>query len=269
MKANYVWASHVLRVLNSGNFVKPRGRATRELLQQTVLVDMRRPVVDEPLRGLNMRFMAAEAYWILSGSDLVADISPYLPRLADYSDDGKTFFGAYGPKIVGQLGYVVRKLKEDPDTRQATLTIWRENPPPTKDLPCTVAISFMIRNSFLHCHVYMRSSDVWLGLPYDIFNFSMLAHLVCCRLNEGSTSIREPGLLHLTAASSHLYEEHWKLAENLHNVSVQSVLHKFVSPTPDVLFMSESNLMTRLALLREAGPGSHLRWWEVEDATHV
>lgn len=210
--ASEVWRQTLGLIVRDGKPVSPRGIPTLEVLHNTVKVNMSRPIVLCPLRKLSYRFMAAEALWILNGDDTVVGIAPYNPNISAFSDDGLTFFGAYGPKIVSQFDYIVRKLYEDPDTRQAVLTIWRENPRPTKDVPCTVAIAFSIREARLHCHVFMRSSDAWLGLPYDIFNFSMLALKVACAYNDIVASTAgtdsgplELGLLHLTMASSHLY----------------------------------------------------------------
>jgi len=214
---------------------------------------MRRPVLRIPDRRLSYNFMAAEAFWILSGDNTVAGIAPYNENIAKFSDDGLTFFGAYGPRINAQLDYVTRKLLEDPDTRQAGLTIWRETPPMTKDTPCTVAIWFQLRDNRLQLHVFMRSSDLWLGLPYDVFNFSMLGHLVSARLRV------QPGLLYLTAASSHLYATNYTAAREC----LDSCSNTRMQPrTPTELHLDESALMVRLDRLRAAHRGSPLRWWE-------
>jgi thymidylate synthase len=204
--------------------------------------------------------MAAEAYWILSGDDRVETIAPYSARIKDFSDDGVRFFGAYGPKIVAQLPYVVEKLLTDPRSRQAGLTIWRESPPETKDVPCTVAVFFAIRNGKLNAHVFMRSSDVWLGVPYDVFNFSMLSHLVCGLLNEQFDLGDQvsPGKLYLTAASSHLYAENWEDAKFCTTSQI------FNQPETDVLLWNDPyHLMEVLRKLRDAKSGDPLRWWEL------
>lgn len=262
---NHEWARTLRLILDEGVLVSPRGKNTYEIPQHTVTVPMRYPVLTIPGRKLSYKFMAAEAFWILSGDNTVAGIAPWNKNIADFSDDGKTFFGAYGPKIQDQINYVVRKLHEDPDTRQAGLTIWRENPPQTKDVPCTVAIFASIRRGRLNLSVYMRSSDVWLGLPYDTFTFSMLAHLICCRLNErpDNNGTVFPGTLYLTAASSHLYEDQWAQAEEL----AQTQVVTFPNQTPEAAFMEEEALMWRLKCLREAGPESALRWWNNQNET--
>ena len=256
---DYAWQKALSAVILTGLKVAPRGKPTLELMQQTVTIDMRRPVLLTPARKLNYKFMAAEAYWILSGSDSVSDIAPWNKNISAFSDDGVTFFGAYGPKILSQLDYVVNRLRVDPDSRQAGLTIWRENPPATKDVPCTVAIFANIRDGQLNLSVYMRSSDLWLGLPYDIFNFSMLAHLICANLPgqlEGVTI--SPGNLYVTAFSSHLYKENMLAASEC----LKALTIPDQSPTPDFMHQSMDDLLVRLAKLRDSSPGDANRWWE-------
>lgn len=253
-----VWQDLLFDILENGTTVEPRGQKTSELLQRTIMVDTRRPVLTVPERGISYPFMAAEAYWIMSGDYRVETIEPYCPRIKKFSDDGETFFGAYGPKIVGQLQYVFHKLLEDRDTRQAGLTIWRENPPATKDMPCTVAVFFGIRENRLNAHVFMRSSDAWLGIPYDVFNFSMLTHLVCTALNGNGINYGiEPGMLYLTAASSHLYERNWDGAEACIDAPVSGQ-----PKTPDVLWQDPVGFSDWMLKLKDSKPGDDLRWWE-------
>lgn len=263
--ASAVWIKLLSDIMLMGNTVSPRGQLTKEILQHTIALNMREPVVKVPLRKLSYQFMAAEAFWILSGDDKVETIEPYNKNIAQFSDDGKTFFGAYGPKIVSQLAYIVEKLRGDKDSRQAGLTIWRENPPETKDVPCTVAIWFNIRNDLLNCHVFMRSSDAWLGIPYDVFNFSMLGHMVCALYNTNNDPYREvfpvicPGTLYLTAASSHIYDRN---AVDVANILASPIEVYSESPTPETLYLGKWSLLQWLKELRDSKPGDKRRWWE-------
>lgn len=259
---NTQWLSQLSKVLCATSMSAPRGRKTYECLQSTVTYDMRRSVLIEPARKLSYKYMTAEAYWILKGDNTVEGIAPFNPHIEKFSDDGKIFFGAYGPPILAQLPYVVDKLHSDRDSRQAGLTIWRQCPPPTKDVPCTVAMFFMIRDHKLFMSVYMRSSDVWLGLPYDAFAFSMVGHMVCAKYNqdanlESRTSI-SPGSVMITAASSHLYDDNFNAAFNVMNNT-----ENCISPeSPSSLYASPSGLLHMLDILRHSKPGDIYRWWE-------
>ncbi len=244
----------------------PRGRKTLEIPQRTITVKMRQPVLMVASRKLNYKFMGAEAHWILDGSNKVEDIAPFNPNIAKFSDDGEVFFGAYGPKIADQIDYVVGSLLKDRDSRQAGINIWRENPPPTKDVPCTVSMFFNIRNTpnspyRLNMHVFMRSSDIWLGIPYDVFNFSMVAHKVCAIYNTDrrADTVIEPGVLFLTAASSHLYADNVNEAIACVNIGAPEDGHRL---SPDELYLSDEMLMKNLKELRTSKPGHEARWWE-------
>lgn len=262
MTMNEAWISTLFFILRDGAQVSPRGQLTYEILQHNMEVDMRRPVLTIPQRKLSYKFMAAEAYWIMTGDYRVATIKPYNKYITQFSDDGVVFYGAYGPKVMGQMSYVVNKLLEDKDTRQAGLTIWRENPQKSKDIPCTVAMFFNIRDSKLNCHVFMRSSDIWLGVPYDVFNFSMISHLVCARYNEtqGDTEL-SPGALYLTAASRHLYD--WDKTATIELTSADVLEPYGCNPTPDLMYCDSEFLMGVLKEVRASKPGDAIRWWEV------
>lgn len=239
-----------------GEEVSPRGMKVRELRQRTVEVDMRYPVLTLPDRKLNYRFMAAEAEWIISGRDDLASLTKYNPNMTQFSDNGVTLAGAYGPRIAGQLDFVVEKLLNDRDTRQATLTIWTPSPEESKDVPCTVAMSFMIREGLLNCHVYMRSSDIWLGLPYDVFSFSCVARYVAAFHNKFRVGVPvNVGTLYLTAASSHLYEKDLDRDVEL--------IERAVPPMPDFGVYTHPDLLPMaLRQLAETSKGDPMRWWE-------
>ena len=99
------------------------------------------------------------------------------------------------------MRYVVETLLSDNGTRQAVMTIWERSPRESKDIPCTVSLQFLIRYDKLHCIANMRSSDCYLGLPYDVFSFSMIATYV--RLLTGLRL--EMGALHIFHGSLHIY----------------------------------------------------------------
>lgn len=213
--ANAVWLTLLWRLLGFGRPAAPRKRDTHELLACKTTIDMTRPVVTAPGRRLGYRFMPAEAAWILSGDNRVATIAPFSKQIATFSDDGERFFGAYGPRIVDQIGYVLKTLRRDPSSRQAVMTIWREQPGDTRDVPCTVAIQWLIRDAALNAVATMRSSDAWLGWPYDVFNFSMLSAYLARHLQLTGLPDLRLGQLSLVAGSQHLYAVNHAAAETI------------------------------------------------------
>jgi len=214
--ADSAWLKELTGTLKDGKACEPRGIACLERIGALSIVNMNRPVISIATRKLNYRFMAAEAYWILSGDSSTAGIRPYCKNILEFSDDGYHFAGAYGPKVMEQMRYAVRCLLRDRDTRQAVISIWRENPPYSKDIPCTLTMQFLWRSNSLHALVNMRSNDLWLGWPYDVFNFSMITYYICLRLKQ-QERIVFPGMLYLYAGSSHLYKRNEDQAINICN----------------------------------------------------
>jgi len=264
--ATTAWRERLWSILQHGKDISPRGMRTKELLGEHDVINMQYPVVQNVTRKLSYHFMAAEAFWILSGDNRLSELERYAPQMRRYSDDGLTLTGAYGPHIKAQLEYVVNILRTDPDTRQAALTIWQPNPGPSADIPCTVSMIFQLRRHqtfkdtyLLHNHVTMRSSDAWLGFPYDVFSFSMVAYLICNMLNERwSAGSVEPGSLFLTMASSHLYESTWEQAY----MCLQEPIGKAglrVAPASLWWHGGSDALLTYLAAMRD---DASLRWWE-------
>jgi thymidylate synthase len=209
--ATTAWRGLLNGLLTYGDEVNPRDMPTRELLGVTTKVDMRWPIVAVAQRKLGLRFMAAEAAWILSGDNRVETIRPYSKEIERFSDDGVWFAGAYGPPLRDQLGYLVSTLARDPLSRQAVATIWRPRPGSSKDVPCTVSAQLLLRPGTgetlrVHVIVNMRSSDAWLGWPYDVFNFTCLGYYVAAHLMRRTSLNIYPGTLTLNAGSQHLYE---------------------------------------------------------------
>ena len=203
------WLTTLKKVMRDGAQSSPRGMMIRELLAHTSVADMRHPLIGIKDRRLFTRFAFREAAWILLGRDDLSYLGEVSPKYRDYSDDGVSLAGAYGPRILPQIPYVVRALLQDRDSRRAALSIWTPSPAKSKDIPCTVSMQWLIRDNRLHCIANMRSSDTWLGWPYDVFSFSCVSAYVALSLIEASQDYwtLQLGDLHLFAGSQHVYLE--------------------------------------------------------------
>ncbi|TDD40286.1 thymidylate synthase [Saccharopolyspora elongata] len=204
-----------------GSAVAPRGLATTELLGTHLhLTRPRYRFVDEaPARVINAAFAAAEAVWILSGSD-EPWIFDFNKRLRRFTDHGR-LQGAYGPRLRNwqgrdQLDTVRRVLEDDDQSRQAVIQLF--NPARDfsghRDVPCTLGYRFYIRSGRLVMFTTMRSQDTWLGFPYDIFTTTLLQELLAGWLGVGL------GEYHHLVDSLHLYDDHLALAETLDTLPV-------------------------------------------------
>lgn len=167
-----------------GSVVAPRGMKTYERLGVSLtLTDPSANIVTWPSRRLGYHFMVAEFLWILLGRDDLAFIERYNARYREFSDDGVRLKGAYGPRIRPQLTWLIRLLAEDPHTRQGVISIWTPTPGPSRDVPCTIALQFLRRDEGLCLITTMRSNDLFLGLPYDVYTFTRLQAYVAAALD--------------------------------------------------------------------------------------
>lgn len=208
-ETNSVWQNLILKTYSEHEFESnPRGMRVLEVLNGSYTVPMP-AYISLIKRNINKKFMFAEAAWIISGSNRLSDLTKTMKMYANFSDDGVFLRGAYGPKVVDQLPYIVDTLVNDNDSRQAVMTIWRERPAPSKDIPCTVAAQFFIRDKKLYAIFTMRSNDAILGVTYDVFSFSMIAKSVQLLLRARGV-LCELGTLTVNAGSLHIYEQHFK-----------------------------------------------------------
>jgi len=211
---NKDWIYQLNEIMKYGEESAPRGMPIKEIIGNRVSINMNAPIVTLPKRKMNYKFAIAEAHWICSGSNKLSDITEVLPNYADYSSDGYTLSGAYGPKFVDQLGWVVNTLIKDPDSRQAVVSLWRERPGPDPDIACTLSQQYFIRNGQLNVVATMRSNDMFWGFCYDIFTFTMMAKMVQTCLAMRGINV-DLGRMTLNQGSAHIYERHWDLANEI------------------------------------------------------
>jgi thymidylate synthase len=215
----------VKHVLEHGKEVAPRGMKTLEIEDAIIRIDnVFNTLPLEVGRGTVPGIGAVEACQLLAGvtiPDLVISVGP---QFANYAEDNGLFHGAYGPRTAGQYDMIIDRLMQDPDTRQAVVTIW--NPQldlqeRKRDYPCTILHQFRIRNNKLNMSVYMRSNDVWLGAAYDFFQFTRV------QIAMASVLGIEPGTYNHHVGSLHIYEQHYasadKLAHALHSPTIPAI----------------------------------------------
>ncbi|MGH3568269.1 MAG: thymidylate synthase [Pseudonocardia sp.] len=222
--ANELYSLTCRAVLDRGRRSLPRGLGTTEVLGvHLCLMQPRRRYVDvPPFRIINPAFAVAEALWILSGSD-DPWIFQYNKSLAKYADDGR-LQGAYGPRIrrwgdnVDQLDHVRLLLGRDPESRQGVVQIYDATRDTLghRDVPCTLNYRFFLREGRLHMHTTMRSQDLWLGFPYDIFTTTLIQELMAGWLGVSV------GEYHHHVDSLHLYDEHIAAADQVAATSATS-----------------------------------------------
>lgn len=175
-----------------------------------------------------------ELLWYLSANNDLKFIEHYIGTYGKYSDDMKTIFGAYGPRIFGegdkaQIQKVISLLRDKPDTRQAVVQVFDRGDllEPHKDIPCACTLQFMMRENRLQLLTTMRSNDAWLGLPHDIFCFTMIQELVARSLGV------ELGDYKHFAGSLHLYTADIEKAARFQEEGIQRKVPMPMMPKGD------------------------------------
>jgi len=107
-----------------------------------------------------------------------------------------------------QLQTTVDQIIVNPTSRRHIVTAW--NPSELDEMclpPCHTHFQFFVRKNFLDCIFYMRSVDIFLGMPFDIASYALLTHIVA--QDTGLT----PGKLTGMFADCHLYANHLEQAK--------------------------------------------------------
>lgn len=172
------------------------------------------------------RWVAEELFWFLSGSTDEADLRARgvdiweewaTPEQTERfgreeGDLGPVYgylwrsFGGDYPKTNGvdQIARLINEIEKNPNSRRLIVTGW--NPETCDDValpPCHTLFQFKIEDGkTLHCQLYQRSADAFLGVPFNISSYALLTHMIAhvCGLEVGE-------FIH-TFGDLHIYSNH-------------------------------------------------------------
>lgn len=206
----------ITALLKSKNHTEPRRGGATELTGVLLRITNPRARLSRTEgRGLLLSCIG-ELLWYLAGSNSLKFITYYVAKYSKESEDGRTLYGAYGPRLfnmrgVDQIHNIVELLKARPDSRRAVIQLFdaTDIAKNHKEIPCTCTLQFMVRRARLRLFTSMRSNDAYLGLPHDVFAFTMLQELVARTLGI------ELGDYKHAVGSLHLYDTHRKKAQRL------------------------------------------------------
>jgi len=130
---------------------------------------------------------------------------------------------------VDQLANLIKGLTTDPNGRRHILSAWNVSELDEMALPpCHVMSQFYVnKNKELSCHMYQRSVDVFLGLPFNISSYALLTHLLAhhCGLKVGE--------LVISTGDTHIYKDHIE--------QVKEQLTRETYPLPTLMLNAEKN----------------------------
>lgn len=182
---------------------------------QVSLANGRLPVPGN--RRYSPHIAAAETAWQLMGTRDPQFISSHAPKLWNkFIEDGelKSSYGWRWREAFGrdQLRDAIETLKTDPTSRQVYIASWDPrldglgSVGGPKNIPCPVGFTLNIIGGKLNMSVHVRSSDIFLGLPYDVMSYALTMDVIAATLGVPL------GAMHFTLAHAHLYETHRRAA---------------------------------------------------------
>lgn len=180
------------------------GVGTKRLFGQTLRFDLTKGFPLLTTKKMSWKSIAHELLWFISGDTNLnylnangvkiwnANQQDYVKRrnqagLPTVEGDCGAIYGYQWRKFndgfigeIDQIKNLCDEIKNNPTSRRLLVSAW--NPLQVDPLsaclpPCHYAFQFGINNNELTCMFNMRSTDLFLGLPYNIASYALLTHL--------------------------------------------------------------------------------------------
>ena len=160
-------------------------------------------------KSINWRVPLDELLWFIRGGHNTRTLGSRIwDEWADPDGELGPIYGVQwrgmGACKVDQLAAVIEGLKTDPFSRRHVVSAWI--PDDIDDMalpPCHTLFQFnMTEKRQLLCSLYMRSGDMFLGVPFNIFEYGVLTHMVARLVGAA------PRELSVYIANAHIYDNH-------------------------------------------------------------
>lgn len=203
-------------IVATGENVSDRtGTGTRSIFGQQMRFNLQEGFPAVTTKKLAWRAVVGELLWFLEGSTderRLAEITFEKERAkcfdkktiwtANAENQGKALGysdGELGPVYgsqwrnfngdgADQIEWLINEIKSNPNSRRLILSAWNPNQLDQMALPpCHVLSQFRVIKGKLHCQLYQRSADMFLGVPFNIASYSLLTHMIAqlCGLEVG------------------------------------------------------------------------------------
>jgi len=195
------------------------GTGTLSVFGHQMRFDLRAGFPLVTTKKLHVRSVVYELLWFLRGDTNVAWLHEHGVSIWDEwagpdGDLGPVYgrqwraWPAPDGRTIDQIGIVMKQLRESPDSRRIIVSAWNVGELERMKLqPCHAMFQFYVANGHLSCHLYQRSADFFLGVPFNIASYALLTHMIA------QQSDLEPGELVWTGGDCHLYLNHLAQAD--------------------------------------------------------
>ena len=217
-----------------------------------------------PARKLNVRYAVEEFLWYVRANKYDDSIEQHAtlwkklqqPDGSYFSNYGQYIFSKYTPDGINQFRFMFEQLARNPATRRAAIPLLKTEHcfHDNTDMVCTFGIQFFIRNDHLNMVINMRSNDVIWGLTNDAFCFWMIQRMMYLLLKAKTYPDLKMGVYVHNANTLHVYERHYKMAQEIIATDISQITPIYVPMPSDVDVMSMLGKVT-----------DHLEWTKFLD----
>ncbi|MBL8951955.1 MAG: thymidylate synthase [Myxococcaceae bacterium] len=223
-------------VLESGRDRKDRtGVGTRGLFGGQLRFDLRRSFPLLTTKKVHLKSIIHELLWFVRGDTQVKSLQAVGVSIWDewataeqtarfgrpagdlgpvYGHQWRNFGatknadGTFARDGVDQLARVMHDIAEKPNSRRLIVTGW--NPEEADQValpPCHTLFQFHVQDNEVSCHLYQRSADLFLGVPFNIASYALLTLMVA------QAAGKKPGDFVHSFGDVHLYSNHFDQAK--------------------------------------------------------
>jgi thymidylate synthase len=169
-------------------------------------------------KRIHFKSVVHELLWFLTGDSNVRSLQAQGVSIwdewADSSGELGPVYGkqwraweAAGGESIDQVSAVLGEIRRNPESRRLIVSAWNVGDIPRMALPpCHVLFQLHVADGKLSCHLYQRSADVFLGVPFNIASYALLTCMIA------QVSDLAPGDLVHSFGDAHLYLNHLEQA---------------------------------------------------------
>jgi thymidylate synthase len=203
------------RILEKGTAKSDRtGTGTLSLFGEQLRFELADGFPCLTTKRLHWPSIVHELLWFLRGDTNVAYLHEHGVTIWDEWADANGELGPiYGHQwrfwpardggSIDQIARVVDEIRRNPDSRRLVVSAWNVSDLDRMALPpCHCLFQFYVARGRLSCHLYQRSADVFLGVPFNIASYALLTHMIA-----GQAGL-DVGELVMTFGDVHLYVNH-------------------------------------------------------------
>ncbi len=190
------------------------GTGTKSVFGYQMRFDLSKGFPLVTTKKVHVKAVVHELLWFLKGDTNIRYLKDNGVSIWDEWADAQGNLGpVYGKqwrrweakdgRVIDQVAQVVELLKKDPDSRRMIVSAWNVGELDKMALmPCHTMFQFYVAGGKLSCQLYQRSADVFLGVPFNIASYALLA------LMMAQVAGLEPGDFVHTFGDVHIYSNH-------------------------------------------------------------